>query len=175
MSVCNKCNQSIVLMLTFMPLSPAFSVTTKSASVTISANVVAACNAGSISGGNTTFGTLNFGTYSILNQEIKLTGQANAGAILVQCAPGVNYQIVMNGGNSGNTNQRYMSGNQFAQHVNYNLYSDANYSTIWDGTTGITKTATGQQEWVNVYGRVPSQSSPVADTYTDTVQVTVSW
>lgn len=170
-----KTCQCILLVVNIITPSSVLAVTVKSATVSITANVIPACSAGSTTGGTTTFGVMNFGTHSTLSREIKLIGQSNAGAILVQCAPGVNYQIVLGAGKSSNVAQRYMTGSQSGQRVNYNLYSDANYTAIWDDTLGITKTANGLQEWVNVYGYIPAQSTPVADSYIDTVQVTVSW
>lgn len=164
----------LLLILIFSPFLRV-QAATKSATISITANITAACNAGSVAGGNISFGTLNFGSHSLLNQEIKLIGQANSGAILVQCSPSVSYKITMGGGNSNNTAQRSMKGTNYAQQVNYNLYSDANYSAIWDNITGVTRIATGNQEWISVYGRVPAQTTPRADVYQDTVVVTVAW
>ncbi|WP_159564975.1 Csu type fimbrial protein [Budvicia diplopodorum] len=172
-----KRNQPRILLfiLLLWTISSTATAATKSATVTVSVNVLPACTAGTTVSGTTTFGTLNFGTLYYLNKTVRLIGQPNAGAILVQCASGVDYQVVFSAGNSGNVAQRYMTGNTSGQHVNYNLYSDANYSTVWNNTTGVTRSGTGQQEWIPVYGQIPVQSTPVVDIYTDTVQVTVNW
>lgn len=62
-----------------------------------------------------------------------------------------------------------------AQQVSYNLYTNATYSVIWDDVVGVSQVATGQVVTIPVYGLVPAQSTPAVGTYTDTVQVTVSW
>lgn len=172
-----KQNQLRILLFILLPwvISGTGVAATKTATVTVSVNVLPACTAGTTTSGVTSFGTLNFGTLYYLNKTIRLIGQPNAGAILVQCASGVNYQVVLSAGNSGNVAQRYMTGKTSGQRVNYNLYSDTNYSVVWNNTTGVTRPGTGQQEWIPVYGQIPVQSTPIVDTYTDTIQVTVSW
>ncbi len=170
----NQPKMRLLILLLWM-ISGTGTTATKSATVTVSVNVLPACTAGTTTSGTTSFGTLNFGTLYYLNKTTRLIGQPNAGAILVQCASGVNYQVVLSTGNSGNVAQRYMTGATLGQHVNYNLYTDANYSIVWNNTTGVTRPGTGQPEWIPVYGQLPAQSTPIVDTYTDTVQVTVSW
>ena len=63
--------------------------------------------------------------------------------------------------------------------IDYNLYQDAGRTQSWGdgGATGnvLSGTGTGNDEEVVVYGRVPAQTTPVAGTYTDTVQVTIAW
>ncbi|GKX53949.1 hypothetical protein SOASR030_00610 [Leminorella grimontii] len=148
---------------------------TQSTSLTVSATLLATCSAGSTTNGATTFGTLDFGSRSLISQSVVVVGQANAGAVTVQCSSGVSYRVVLSGGNSGNTAQRYMLGKNAGQTLPYNLYSNAAYTSVWDSVSGVTRTATGQPEVLPVYARVPAQNAPVADTYQDTVQVTVSW
>lgn len=160
-------------------LLPIFScfifASTKTATISISANIVPACTAGTNVSGSTSFGTLDFGTQYQLIQPVAVTGQTNSGAIAVQCAAGVVYKVVMNAGNSGNVSQRYMQGTVLTRYVLYNLYTDAAHTTIWDNLTGVSKTATGLAESLPVYGLVPVQTTPATDSYTDAITVTVSW
>lgn len=151
------------------------SAATKTATISISANIVPACTAGTTVSGTTTFGTLDFGTKYQLIQPVAVTGQTNSGAIAVQCAAGVGYKVVLSAGNSGNVSQRYMQGTVITRRVNYNLYTDAAHTTIWDNTTGVSKTVTGLAESLPVYGLVPVQTTPPMDSYSDAVTVTVSW
>ena len=78
------------------------------ATVGVSATLVKSCVAGTTSGGNTTFGTFNFGTVYFLNTAIKVTGQANAGALQINCNNGTSYTVLLSGGQSGNTAARYL-------------------------------------------------------------------
>lgn len=64
--------------------------------------------------------------------------------------------------------------------LNYNLFTDAAYSTVWgDGTSSTAKvsnTGSGTAQVFNVYGQVPSgQTSVVTGDYTDVVSVTISY
>ncbi|SQI41889.1 Uncharacterized secreted protein [Leminorella richardii] len=151
------------------------SAETQTASLGITAALLPTCQAGTNVGGVTTFGTLNFGSRTLTSQNTDTVGQANAGAISVQCSTGVVYRVVISGGNSGNVTQRRMQGRNIGQTLSYNLYSNASYTTLWDDVTGISQTASGQPELLPVYGRVPTQNTPAADVYQDTVRVTVSW
>lgn len=168
--------QSVLLgMLLFITPLISFS-TTSSATIGITANVLAACSAGTIAGGTTIFGTFNFGTQYYLIYPVAVTGAQNAGAISVQCANQVPYKIVLSAGNSGIVSQRYMKGTATpSNHVNYNLYTDPAHMTIWDDINGLAKVGNGTQQNTPVYGLLPAQNTPAKDTYTDIITVTVSW
>lgn len=146
----------------------------KTATVTVNATLVKSCVAGITSGGNTSFGTLNFGMVYFLNTAVPVTGQQNAGALQVNCNNGTSYTVLLSGGQSGNTAARYMQNTAGAK-VSYNLYTNAAHTLIWDNVTGVSMTATGQTTWLPVYGLVPAQATPAAGNYSDTVQVTVNW
>ncbi|MCP1106500.1 spore coat U domain-containing protein [Serratia nevei] len=161
----------IGLMLT---LAGTCSANVNTATVGVSATLVNACVAGTTSGGNTSFGTLNFGTVYFLNTAVQVTGQANAGALQINCNNGTSYTVLLSGGQSGNTAARYLQSAAGAR-VNYNLYTSAAYATVWDNVTGVSQTATGQSVWLPVYGMIPVQATPATGTYTDTVQVTINW
>ena len=59
--------------------------------------------------------------------------------------------------------------------LTYNLYSDRPGGIVWDNTTGVAATGNGNDQWYPIYGLVPAQTTPVAGTYRDTVNVTISW
>ncbi|QXX98696.1 spore coat protein U domain-containing protein [Serratia marcescens] len=159
------------MLLSFASISHA---NVNTATVGVSATLVKSCVAGTTSGGNTSFGTLNFGTVYFLNTAVQVTGQANAGALQINCNNGTSYTVLLSGGQSGNTAARYLQSAAGAR-VNYNLYTSAAYTTIWDNVTGVSQTATGQSIWLPVYGMIPVQTTPATGTYTDTVQVTINW
>lgn len=148
---------------------------TKTASVNVSTTLVASCTAGTTVNGVVSFGTLNFGTTAFLSRAVNVTGQQNAGAIQIKCNNGTAWRVLLGGGNSGNTTSRYLVGGPSAQRVTYNLYTSAAYTTVWDNVTGVAGTGTGQTLFLPVYGRIPVQATPAIGTYSDTVQVTVSW
>ncbi|PKR40636.1 spore coat protein U [Serratia ureilytica] len=144
------------------------------ATVGVSATLVKSCVAGTTSGGNTTFGTFNFGTVYFLNTAIKVTRQANAGALQINCNNGTSYTALLSGGQSGNTASRYLQSAAGARRELQPVYQRS-YATVWDNVTGVTQTATGQSVWLPVYGMIPVQATPATGTYTDTVQVTINW
>ncbi|BEL80064.1 hypothetical protein SM12BL3_13710 [Serratia marcescens] len=146
----------------------------KTATLGVSATLLSACEAGSSSGGNVSFGTLNFGTLYFLSTATSIAGQQNAGAIRVKCTNGTSYSVLLGGGQSGNTAARYLQ-SAAGQRVNYNLYTNAAHSAIWDNLTGVSQTANGADNWLPVYGMIPAQSTPPTGSYTDTVQVTINW
>ncbi|HDU7919093.1 TPA: spore coat protein U domain-containing protein [Serratia marcescens] len=146
----------------------------KTATLGVSATLLSACEAGSSSGGNVSFGTLNFGMLYFLSTATSVAGQQNAGAIRVKCTNGTSYSVLLGGGQSGNTAARYLQ-SAAGQRVNYNLYTNAAHSTIWDNLTGVSQTANGTDNWLPVYGMIPAQSTPPTGSYTDTVQVTINW
>ncbi|HEJ6942550.1 TPA: spore coat protein U domain-containing protein [Serratia marcescens] len=146
----------------------------KTATLGVSATLLSACEAGSSSGGNVSFGTLNFGTLYFLSTATSIAGQQNAGAIRVKCTNGTSYSVLLGGGQSGNTAARYLQ-SAAGQRVNYNLYTNAAHSTIWDNLTGVSQTANGADNWLPVYGMIPAQSTPPTGSYTDTLQVTINW
>lgn len=147
----------------------------KTANITVSATLLPTCLAGTVVGGATSFGTLNFGSATMLNTPIAATGQANTGAISVQCSKSTSFTVLLSAGQSGSVNSRYLASGTTSQHVNYNLYTDAAHSHIWDNTVGVSQVATGQPVTLPVYGLIPIQSTPPVGIYTDTVQVTVNW
>ena len=62
--------------------------------------------------------------------------------------------------------------------VNYMMYSDSGRATNWGETVGtdtVSATGNGAAQTHTIYGRVPAQTTPAANTYTDTVTVTVTF
>ena len=80
-------------------------------------------------------------------------------------------------GSSGSVATRTMESG--ANSVNYSLYTSGTYATIWgDGTSGTSThphSGTGSTTTLTIYGRVPSQTTPTAATYSDTITITVTY
>jgi spore coat protein U domain-containing protein, fimbrial subunit CupE1/2/3/6 len=117
---------------------------------------------------------LNFGTETFLDTALFGTVDFS-----VRCTSGTNGTISLNGGigSSGSVATRTMESG--ANSVNYSLYMNNSYATIWgDGTSGTSTyphTGTGSTTNLTIYGRVPSQTTPTAGTYSDTITITVTY
>jgi spore coat protein U-like protein len=117
---------------------------------------------------------LNFGTVTFLDAALTTTADFS-----VRCTSGTDGTISLNGGigSSGTVATRTMETG--ANAVNYSLYTTAGYATIWgDGTSGtstVSHNGTGSTTTLTIYGQVPSQSTPLAATYSDTITITVTY
>jgi spore coat protein U-like protein len=109
------------------------------------------------------------------------------GSISVTCSgdpnSGASPAVTLSQGNGGAFNPRTMANGTY--NLNYNLYSDSTYTTIWgDGTSGtgtvsgtINAWPTGGNGSTNftVYGRIPANQNLVPGTYNDVITVTVTY
>ncbi len=114
---------------------------------------------------------MDFGTQGALTANIDQTS-----TITLTCTPTTTYDVGLNGGGSGNINARVMING--TEDVGYQLYSNAGRTTVWGNTVGtdtVAGTGNGSAQTLTVYGRVPPQTTPPANTYTDTVTVTVTY
>ncbi|MGD9508896.1 MAG: spore coat U domain-containing protein [Geminicoccaceae bacterium] len=130
--------------------------------LTVTATVLSAC---SLSGG-----TLNFGSYtSGQTANLDVTGVIN----YVNCSGSLTFAL--DGGLSGNVNARQMQ--QGANRLSYQIYRNAVRNAVW-GTgadaQGVVLVGT-QSGSVTVYGRIPSGQVVQDGTYTDTVNVTLTF
>jgi len=117
--------------------------------------------------------SLNFGPHGILDTAVDA-----ANTVSVTCSNTTPYTISLSGGNAGATDptQRQMANG--AATVTYGIYRDAARLLPWGSTIGVdTVAGTGNGSTQNHtgYGRVPAQSTPSAQTYTDTILVTVTY
>ena len=174
-----NCSRRLVrLLLLLGAVGPAGVVTADevTATLTLTATVVEACETSvSDSSGNADFGIMDFGEHGSLDSVITLSSSEEAGSIGLTCVDGQSYTILLDGGNSGDSSDRHMLGTSNGEEVSYNLYTSSAYDTVWDDTTGVSATADGSEQWHTVYGKVPTQTTPAADTYTDTIAVTITW
>ena len=130
--------------------------------LTVTATVLSAC---SLSGG-----TLAFGSYaSGQTEDADVDGTIN----YVNCSGTLTFAL--DGGGSGNINARQMSNG--ANRLSYQIYRNAARNAVWgtgaDAQTQILlETRNGS---VTVYGRIPGGQVVPAGTYTDTVNVTLTF
>jgi spore coat protein U-like protein len=121
---------------------------------------------------NVTATPLDFGTVGLLTAATPGTS-----TIGVQCTSGSAYNVGLNQGLNGATiNARKMA--LGATLIGYQLYSNSARTTVWGNTVGTNTVAgsgNGSVQNLTVYGSVPTQTTPAAGTYTDTITVTVTY
>lgn len=115
--------------------------------------------------------TLPFGSVSSLNRNI----ESNTTMSLF-CPSGISWQVGLDNGQNANGTQRRMTNG--VDYVNYDLYQDASFSKRWGNTLNtdtMSGTATGEQQYINIYGKVPAQTDRTAGAYNDTVVITLTY
>ena len=111
-----------------------------------------------------------FGKYDIFSvHDLDTTGTIN-----VNCSSGTPYSITMSAGFGNYETRQMKSGINI---LNYNLYTNATYITLWgDGTNGsatVNGEGTGTSVSHTVYGRIAHSQNPPVGSYSDNIVVTV--
>ncbi|MCP2052330.1 UNVERIFIED_ORG: spore coat protein U-like protein [Pseudomonas fluorescens] len=150
-----------------MPLS-LLAVTSQSFQV--SATITPGCL---VVGGGSNYGSLAFGTYSAL--ATSTASVALAGGVTLQCTPGVALSMSVDGGLHNNSGRRMQLNSGNAQ-VAYQLFRDAAFSQ----SLGISQSVSVAYSNANnitlpIYGRVQLPGNQPGGTYSDTLQVQLSW
>jgi spore coat protein U domain-containing protein, fimbrial subunit CupE1/2/3/6 len=117
--------------------------------------------------------TLNFGSSGVINANHDTNSP-----LVVQCTNTTPYTVALDKGTTtgATITQRKLANG--AATINYNLYTDSPGGTLWgDGTTGVTLAGTGNgaAQTINIFGRVPAQTTPAPGAYADTVTITVTY
>lgn len=138
------------------------SAQTKTAQFAVRAQVVADCQI--------TAQDLNFGTYNSAAASTAST------PLNLRCTPGAAATVSLDGGSSGNPQQRRMTG---PANLNYQLYRDA---ALQDpiNTAGAafqlqSSQNTGQTVIFTVHGQIPAGQIVPAGNFVDTIRVTVNY
>lgn len=140
-----------------------FSATTTT-SFNVTATVINSC---SVAANNLSFGTYDPNTATPKDATTTLT---------VTCTNGLTYDIGLDGGNSGDVNNRYMING--SNELNYTLYRDTARTQNWGTTIGVdtySGIGSGSAQTVTVYGRISAGQVVPFGTYTDTINVTVTF
>lgn len=119
---------------------------------------------------------LDFGTTSLLTGNLDQTS-----TLTVLCTTGTTFDIGLDAGINESSvddisTRRMTDGD--SSYVGYQLYQDAGRSVAWGDTVStntVSSTGTGDDQSFTVYGRVPTQITPAAGSYTDNVTVTVTY
>lgn len=121
-----------------------------------------------------------FGSYNPVNG----TNTDSTGTVNVTCSALVifstSYNIQLGTGDSGNYSSRYMTGPNSIK-LNYNLYTTSTRTIVWGDGTGSTSIISdsysalllSQTRSYTIYGRIPAAQVVSANSYNDTVVVTV--
>lgn len=116
--------------------------------------------------------TLDFGTYAS-GQSAALDGE---GSITYSSCPEGTLTIALDGGGSGNINARRLSASGGAA-LEYQLYRNSARNQIWGVGAEAQQIVllVPDSGSVAVYGRIPAGQEVSAGTYTDTVNVTMTF
>jgi spore coat protein U-like protein len=112
---------------------------------------------------------LNFGVYS------PALGTTASTTISVQCTPGVQGKIALDGGGSGDPDNRAMTG---PERLNYQLYREAGRQTVFANrrlNEMVQIVGDGRWQRVPVFGAVPQGQNVRPGDYRDVVTATVTY
>lgn len=127
-----------------------------------------------------TLGTIDFGTVSRLDRDVKTKSSVGAGTIVMTCTPGTQFRVDINDGSNTSGVLIWYSGRQLKHAASgnvlkYDLYRDNAYSQRWGaGGEGVQMTATAGSIELPVYAKLQSMTTqPAPGIYTDDLIVTV--
>jgi spore coat protein U-like protein len=124
---------------------------------------------------------VEFGSYDVFSS----IANEVTGNIHISCSglllTGVNYEILINAGNSGSYTSRLLASGSHI--LTYNLYADAGRSVIWgDGTGETAKISAGFAEGTDtatadhpIYGRIPARQNAYVGNYRDALVITINY
>lgn len=141
-----------------------------SATLAVSATIVAGCvvtNSGGL------YGALNFGTYSALSTSA--VSVALAGGVTLQCTPGVSVSMQVDGGLNNVSGRHLKVGSGTAQ-IAYQLFQDAAHSQALGISQSVNVPYTNANAiTLPIFGYVLLPGNKPAGTYSDTLQVQISY
>jgi spore coat protein U-like protein len=112
-----------------------------------------------------------FGNYDVFAAG----ATTSTGSITYSCTIGLSVRIELGTGSSGTFAARTLRNG--IDSLNYNLYRDSGFATVWgDGTAGtgvFTATTALAPGTVTVYGRIPAAQNVSVGSYGDTVVATI--
>jgi spore coat protein U-like protein len=162
--------------ITVLGAAPSFAATTITSNVSVSASIASVCVFHS-----TPTTAVAFGAYNPLTAADLDT---TAGTVVARCTKNTAYTLAL--GLGAGTGADYSAGRFMTNGVdlmNYNLFTDGTYATVWgDGTDGsatVGGTGTGIgaafNQTTTIYGRIPQTQNLSSGTYTDTVVVSLTY
>lgn len=138
----------------------------------VSATIAAGCL---VVGGVSSYGNLNFGTYSALATG-PATTQLGGTTVTLQCTPGVALSMSVDGGLNSSAGTRNLKRSTGTSLVPYQLYRDAGLSQVLGISQNVTVSYSDPTAIkLPVYARAQLPGTLPAGSYTDVVQVVLSW
>jgi spore coat protein U-like protein len=115
-----------------------------------------------------------FGSHGSLATELTASGSVD-----VNCTSGLPYDVSLDAGDGAGatTALRLMTGPDDAT-ITYSLFQDDQHTELWGDDSlenTLDGTGTGSAVTHTIYGRVPTQTTPAAGSYSDTVAVVVNY
>ena len=182
MMICNVAHKFlgiIVVVVAASALATSAHAQTASGTIGVSLNILAAC---AVNGGNSAatmgrIGTIAFADQSgvFSNADATMVAQGSTNAVTVLCTPGLAPKVTVGAGANDAGNVRQLA--YLGQTVAYRLYTDASrQDEITIGRQISLGTAATPALTLPIFARASSNGLALpAGTYTDTVQVTLSW
>lgn len=151
----------VLLFALLAAIPSAASAATATTSFIVSATVAETCTVSAAA--------LDFGSYAVASASAATT------TVTVTCTNGTTYHVALDDGGNFTTTRRMVSGG--TNFLEYELYTDAGHATRWGSTdlTDVDGTGDGSAQALTVYGLVPSGQFVAAGSYSDTINVTVTY
>lgn len=136
----------------------------------VGASIVPGCL---VVGGGSNYGNLNYGSFASLSTSPVSTSLTSG--VQLQCTPGVTLNMSVDGGQN-NASGRHLKLASGTAQLAYQLYSDIGLSQVV-GVGQIISVAYGNSNNITLplYGRVLLPGNLPAGTYSDVLQVQLSW
>lgn len=118
-------------------------------------------------------GSINFGVIATTALATDATG-----SLTITCTPSSHYEIGLDAGQNASTVTTRRMKFGASQFMNYALYLDLARTQNWGQTAGtdtIGGNGNGAPRIFTVYGRIPSQTTPLSGVYTDIVRIVVTY
>ncbi|WP_095153703.1 spore coat U domain-containing protein [Pseudomonas sp. Irchel 3E13] len=137
----------------------------------VNATVQAGCL---VVGGVTSYGNLDFGSFSALSSAA-VTTQLSGTTVTLQCTPGVTMTMKVGGGQNNN-GSRNLKRSTSADLLVYQLFRDAGFSQALgiDQTVNVSYSDPTTIK-LPVYARAQLSGALPAGSYSDVLQVTLTW
>lgn len=144
--------------------------------------ITSACIVDNGAGAGTSWGTLDFGSYTNLATDIDAQVTSTVGnGLTITCSIGLPATVYIRQGANDSGSLRTLSPSAGTYSIPYRLYSDAGRTAEIppDGASGIPLTSDGTPQSIPIHARILSSDqtiiAPTAGAYTDTVSATIEW
>ena len=117
-----------------------------------------------------TDGLLDFDETGIVDANVYATSE-----LTIECTKHSAYEIGLSNGANAVGSQRKLKLAGETDTLNYQLYTDNTYGTVWGSSSNTvgSEDATGEDETHTIYGRIDTHQNAPAGDYTDTVTATI--